>query len=75
MIDLFLGDIGGQDWAGDLFAWAKGIVKFIKAHHKSLAIFRSKSQFELKQAGATSDCLQTCLPPLYSAHQALPWCS
>ena len=62
ILDLFLEDIGKQDWAGELFAWAKEIVKFIKAHHKSLAIFRSKSQLELKQAGATSDGLQTCLP-------------
>ena len=59
IIDLFLEDIGKQEWADELFTWAKGIVKFIKAHHKSLAVFRSKSQLELKQAGAISHCLQT----------------
>ena len=58
IIDLFLEDIGKQEWAGELFTWAKGIVKFIKAHHKSLAIFRNKSQLELTQAG-DPDCLQS----------------
>ena len=49
----FLEDVGKQEWASDLFTWARHFVKFIKAHHKSLAIFRAKSKLELKQSCAT----------------------
>lgn len=51
VVDLFLADIGRQEWAAELFDWAKQIGKFIKSHHKSLAIFRSKSDLELVQPG------------------------
>ena len=53
-MDLFFEDIGKQHWAAELFAWAKSIIKFFRAHHKSLAIFRTKSQLALKQPDATS---------------------
>ena len=54
VMDLFLEDIGKQDWAKELFAWANSIIKFFRAHHKPLAIFRTKSRLELVQPGATS---------------------
>ncbi len=56
VLDLFLEDVGKQDFASDLFDWARQIVKFIRAHHKPLAIFRSKSKLELKQSCATNAC-------------------
>ena len=54
VMDLFLDDVGKQDWANELFAWANSTIKFIRAHHKPLAIFHTKSRLELKQPGATS---------------------
>lgn len=57
VVDLFLEDVGKKEWAHELFDWAKIIVKFIKGHHKSLAIFRSKSRVDLKQAGDSGKVL------------------
>ena len=53
-MDLFPEDVGKQDWARELFAWATSIIKFFRAHHKSLAIFRTKSRLDLTQPGWTS---------------------
>ena len=52
VLDLFLEDIGKQEWAKDPFRWAQQIVKFIRGRGKPLAIFRAKSKLELKSSCA-----------------------
>ena len=54
MLNLFLEDIGKQCWADEVFAWAKPIIRFIRSHQESLAIFGAKSQLDLKQPGVKS---------------------
>ena len=52
-LDLAIEDMAKLEWVAKRVVSAKDIVKFIRGHQKSLALYRSKANLELVLAGET----------------------
>lgn len=52
MCDLFLEDVAKMEFARSTVAAGRTIIKFIKRHHFTLALYREKAKLELLLPGA-----------------------
>lgn len=57
-LEVLLEDIAKVEWIKDNFKQGREIVRFVTAHHRSLAIFRSHSGLELLKPNDTRFCTE-----------------